>query len=85
MIKTFSQIIWHFIYARPDKILITIILPLLMLGTLDYRNNMQEYKKFIMDKWILLFPVKIEYSGFQFLLVASSDCCEKTTGANFII
>ena len=50
MIKTFSQIIWHFIYARPDKILITIILPLLMLGTLDYRNNMQEYKKFIMDK-----------------------------------
>ena len=50
MIKTLSQIIWHFIYSRPDKLLITIILPLIMLGTWDYRNNMQEYKRFIMDK-----------------------------------
>ena len=48
MIKTFTQIIWHFIYNRPDKILVTIILPLLILGTWDYRNNMQEYKNFIL-------------------------------------
>jgi len=50
MIKSFARIIWHFIYARPDKILITIMLPLLMLGTWDYRKNIKEYKDFIFDK-----------------------------------
>ena len=50
MIKALVKIIWHFIYVRPDKILITIMLPLLMLGTWDYKDNMREYKKFILDK-----------------------------------
>jgi hypothetical protein len=50
MIKAFAKIIWHFIYVRPDKILITIMLPLLMLGTWDYNNNLREYKKFILDR-----------------------------------
>jgi len=50
MIKTFTQIIWHFIYTRPDKILVTIILPLIILGTWNYANNMREYKNFILDK-----------------------------------
>ena len=50
MIKAFARIIWHFIYVRPDKILITIILPLVMWGTLDIDNNLREYKKFIWDK-----------------------------------
>jgi hypothetical protein len=50
MIKTLSQIIWHFVYTRPDKILVTVMLPLLMLGTWDYTNNMREYKDFIFDK-----------------------------------
>jgi hypothetical protein len=34
----------------PDKILITIMLPLLMIGTWDYNNNLKEYKNFIFDK-----------------------------------
>ena len=50
MIKAFSKIIWHFIYTRPDKILLTAVLPLIMLGTWDYYNNLNEYKKFMMDK-----------------------------------
>lgn len=50
MIKAFAKIIWHFIYNRPDKTLVTIILPLIMLGTWDYNNNLREYKKFIWDK-----------------------------------
>ena len=50
MIKTFIQIIWHFIYTRPDKVLVTIILPLLILGTWDYANSIKEYKRFILDK-----------------------------------
>ena len=28
-----------------------------------------------LENWILRFAEKIEYSGFQFLAVASSDCC----------
>ena len=50
MIKTLAQIIWHFIYTRPDKIFITIILPLIIIATGDYNNNIKEYKSFIFDK-----------------------------------
>ena len=50
MIKALARIIWHFVYIRPDKILITIILPLLMLGTWDYYNNLRAYKDFMWDK-----------------------------------
>ena len=50
MIKTFLKIIWHFIYNRPDKLLLTIILPILIIGTFNYHDNMQNYKDFIFDK-----------------------------------
>jgi hypothetical protein len=49
MIKSLLQLIQHFI-LRPDKILITIILPLLILITLDYDGNISEYKKFMLDR-----------------------------------
>ena len=49
MIKSFSKLIWHFI-NRPDKILITLMLPVLMLVTFNYRDNLREYKNFIFDR-----------------------------------
>jgi hypothetical protein len=74
MLKTLSQIIWHFIFARPDKILITIILPLLMLGTWDYRNNIKEYKDFIFDNYIWIIPIVIIYNG---ILAYRSKCVKR--------
>ena len=50
MIKLIFQIVWHFI-MRPDKILITIALPLIMLITGNYEQNLFEYKKFMLDKY----------------------------------
>jgi hypothetical protein len=50
MIKLIFQIMWHFI-RRPDKILITIALPLIMLITGNYEQNLFEYKKFMLDKY----------------------------------
>jgi len=50
LIKIFFQMIWHFLYYRPDKILVTIILPFIIICTQNYNQNMLEYKKFIFDK-----------------------------------
>jgi hypothetical protein len=50
MIKATAKLIGHFVYHRPDKILVTIILPVLILATANYKQNLQEYKNFIFDK-----------------------------------
>jgi hypothetical protein len=50
MFKSFAKLIGHFVYNRPDKILITLILPILILVTFNYRDNMREYKNFIFDR-----------------------------------
>jgi hypothetical protein len=48
--KTLFSIIWHFVYHRPDKILVTIMLPVMMIMTFNFRDNLREYKNFIWDK-----------------------------------
>lgn len=50
MIKSLANLIKHFVYNRPDKILITLILPVLMIMTFNYRDNLREYKDFIFDR-----------------------------------
>jgi hypothetical protein len=50
MFKSFGKLIGHFIFNRPDKILITLILPILMIMTFNYRDNLREYKDFIFDR-----------------------------------
>jgi hypothetical protein len=49
MFKSFGKLITHFI-NRPDKILITLMLPILMIMTFNYRDNLREYKDFIFDR-----------------------------------
>lgn len=50
MIKALAKLIGHFVINRPDKILITLMLPVLMIITFNYRDNMREYKNFIFDR-----------------------------------
>lgn len=50
MIKSFARLIGHFVINRPDKILITLMLPILMIMTFNYRDNLREYKNFIFDR-----------------------------------
>jgi hypothetical protein len=50
MFKAFAKLIEHFVYNRPDKILITLMLPVLMIMTFNYRDNLREYKNFIFDR-----------------------------------
>ena len=50
MFKAFARLIKHFVYNRPDKILITLMLPVLMIITFNYRDNLREYKAFIFDR-----------------------------------
>jgi hypothetical protein len=50
MFKAFARLIKHFVYNRPDKILITLMLPVLMIITFNYRDNLREYKNFIFDR-----------------------------------
>jgi len=50
MFKSFARLIGHFVYNRPDKILITLMLPVLMIITFNYRDNLREYKNFIFDR-----------------------------------
>jgi hypothetical protein len=50
MFKSFTNLIKHFVYNRPDKILITLMLPILMIMTFNYRDNLREYKNFIFDR-----------------------------------
>ena len=50
LLNTIWQIVLHFAYYRPDKLLATIILPILMVFTLNVQDNVREYKNFIMDK-----------------------------------
>jgi hypothetical protein len=50
MFKALARLIKHFVYNRPDKILITLMLPVLMIMTFNYRDNLREYKNFIFDR-----------------------------------
>jgi hypothetical protein len=50
MFKSLAKLIGHFVYNRPDKILITLMLPVLMIMTFNYRDNLREYKNFIFDR-----------------------------------
>jgi hypothetical protein len=50
MFKSLAKLIGHFVYNRPDKILITLMLPILMIITLNYKDNLREYKNFIFDR-----------------------------------
>jgi hypothetical protein len=50
MIKAFARLIGHFIINRPDKILITLMLPILIFMTFNIKDNLREYKNFIFDK-----------------------------------
>ena len=50
MFKALAKLIGHFVYNRPDKILITLMLPFLILATFNYRDNLREYKNFIFDR-----------------------------------
>lgn len=50
MIKALANLVGHFVYNRPDKILITLMLPVLMIMTFNYKDNLREYKNFIFDR-----------------------------------
>jgi hypothetical protein len=50
MIKSLSKLIGHFVYHRPDKILVTLMLPVFIVMTFSYKDNLREYKNFIFDR-----------------------------------
>lgn len=49
MLKSIFNLVWYFIYRRPDKILITMLLPALIIVTLNYGENIRHYKEFMRE------------------------------------
>lgn len=50
MFKSFLNLVGHFVFHRPDKILVTMMLPVMMIMTFNFRDNLREYKNFIWDR-----------------------------------
>jgi hypothetical protein len=49
MFKILFGFLWHFV-NRPDKILLTMVLPLIMILTLDVSENLENYRDFMFDR-----------------------------------
>jgi hypothetical protein len=49
MFKIFCSILLHFV-KRPDKILITMLLPFFIIFTLNISENLKQYRDFMFDK-----------------------------------